>query len=80
MSVKNLDKLFHIWEASLAPFDTAPPFTSSADMYETINSTLYGDLHWESFMIHYNLYKDLPSNEAPPAWKIVEYDSWFHDP
>ena len=78
--MKNLDKLFNIWEASLAPFDTTPPFTSLTDMYETNDSTLYGDVHWESLVICYNVDKDPSSNEVPPAWKMVQYEGWFHDP
>ena len=49
-------------------------------MYETIDSTPYGDVHWESFVIHYNVDKDTSSNEAPPTWKTAEYEGWFHDP
>ena len=80
MSAKDLDKLFNIWEASTVPFDSHPPFTSSSDMYETINSTPYGGIRWESFTIRYNLANDPPSNEAPAAWKTAEYDGWFRDP
>lgn len=80
MSANNLDKLFNIWEATLTPFDAAPPFTNSADMYKTINSTPYGDLCWESFSVHYNLAKDPPVNGAPAMWKTAEYDGWFWDP
>ena len=80
MSAKDLDKLFNIWEASTVPFDSHPPFTSSSDMYETIDSTPYGGIQWESFTIRYNLANDPSSNEAPAAWKTAEYDSWFCDP
>lgn len=80
MSAPGMDKLFNIWEATLAPFDTAPPFTNSDDMYETIDSTPYGEVRWESFTVRYNLNKDPPSNEAPAAWKTAEYDGWFRDP
>ena len=78
---KNLNNLFNIWEATLAPFDTAPPFTSAADLHKTIDSTPYGDLWWEIFTIHYNLDNN-PHwyDEVPAAWKMAEYDSWFHDP
>ena len=80
VSVKSLDELFNIWEASLAPFNTPPPFTSSTDMYKTIDSTPYGDVHWENFVIHYNVDKDPSSNKAPPTWKTAQYEGWFHDP
>lgn len=80
MSAAGMDKLFNIWEATLAPFDTPPPFTNSDDLYETIDSTPYGDIRWESFTVRYNLAKDAPSNEAPAAWKTAEYDGWFRDP
>ena len=64
----------------MAPFNTAPPFTSSTDMYKTIDSTPYGDVHWENFVIHYNVDKDPSSNESPPTWKMAEYEGWFCDP
>ena len=80
MSAKYINKLFNIWEASLVRFDAAPPFTNSDDMYETIDSTPYGDAQWESFTIRYNIHKDLPSNQAPAAWKTAEYNGWFRDP
>lgn len=80
MSANGMNKLFNIWEATLAPFDTPPPFTSSDDMYETIDSTPYGNLCWESFTVQYNLNKDPPSNKAPAAWKTAECDGWFRDP
>jgi hypothetical protein len=80
MSASNINKLFNIWEASLVEFDAPPPFTNAGDMYETIDSTPYGDLRWRSFTIRYNLLNDPPSSEAPAAWKTAEYDGWFRDP
>ena len=80
MSAKSLNKLFNIWEASTVPFNSHLPFTNSPNMYETIDSTPYSDVQWESFTIHYNLSKDPPSNEAPAVWKTAEYDGWFCDP
>jgi hypothetical protein len=80
MSAGNINKLFNIWEASLVPFDAPAPFTNANDMYETIDSTPYGDLRWQSFTIRYNLRNDPPSAEAPAAWKTGEYDGWFRDP
>lgn len=80
MSASNMDKLFNVWEASLVPFDASPPFTSANDMYETIDSTPYGGIKWQSFTLYHNLRKDPPSAEAPAAWKTAEYDGWFRDP
>jgi len=80
MLAGNMNKLFNIWEVSLVPFDAPPPFTNANDMYETINSTPYDDLQWQSFTIHYNLHNDPFSADAPTAWKTAEYDGWFCDP
>ncbi len=80
MSAGNINKLLNIWEASLVPFDAPPPFTNANDMYETIDSTPYGDLWWQSFTICYNLHKDCPSDQPPAAWKTAAYNGWFHDP
>ena len=44
MSASNINKLLNIWEASLVPFDTPPPFTNTSDMHKTIDSTPYDDL------------------------------------
>ncbi len=80
MLAGNMNKLFNIWEASLVSFDAPPPFINANDMYETINSTPYNDLRWQSFTIHYNLHNDPSSADAPTAWKTAEYDGWFCDP
>ena len=80
MSAKNIDKLFNIWETFLVGFNAAPSFVNSDDMYETIDSTPYGNARWESFTIHYNIAKDPPSNQAPAVWKTAEYNGWFCDP
>ena len=52
-----MNKLFNIWEALLVPFDVPSPFNN---MYETIDSTLYSNVWWQSFSICYNLHNDLP--------------------
>ena len=74
MSIKGINELLKIWEASGIPFDCPPPFTNVAYLYETIDSTPYGDISWNSFTKHYNLHNDPPSNEAPAAWKTVDYE------
>ena len=44
-------------------------------MYKMIDSTPYGNIWWESSTIRYNSANDPPTNEAPSAWKIAEYDA-----
>lgn len=80
MSADGMNKLFNIWEATLAPFDTPPPFTSANDMFSVIDSTPYGDLQWQSFSVTYNLSDDPPSDDPPAEWKMICYDDWFRDP
>ena len=80
MSAKGINDLLKIWEASGIPFDCPPPFTNVADLYETIDSTPYSDLCWNSFTIRYNPHVYPPSNKAPAAWKTTDYDGWFQDP
>ena len=64
----------------MVPFDAPSPFTNANDMYETIDSTPYGNLQWQSFTIHYNLCNDPPSTVAPAVWKTAKYDGWFCNP
>jgi len=77
MSAGDIDQLLTLWAASLVQHDDLPPFSNHADLYQTIDSTLLGDVPWESFSLKYN--GVLPQGEKP-SWMTSEYDIWFRDP
>ena len=76
MSARNFDILSQLWEASLAQYDDAPPFSSHSDLCKTIDSTPIGGIPWQSIALSYNGMK--PDN-APP-WMQAEYTVWYRDP
>jgi len=77
MSAGNINTLLQLWAASLAPHNEDPPFHSSKDLYDTIDSTTLGDVRWESFSVKYN--NDLQNEDEVP-WMKSEYDVWYRDP
>ena len=77
MSAGDIDVLLKLWAASLAKHKDSPPFESQADLYNTIDSTLLGDVNWESFSLRYN--GELPEGDIP-SWMKAEHDVWFRDP
>ena len=54
MSGGDVDILLKLWAASLIKHDDSPPFDSQANMYDIIDSTVLGDVNWESFSLQYN--------------------------
>lgn len=73
----DIDFLLNLWAASLAEHGAKPPFTSHEDVYKTIDSTVLGDVPWESFSLGYD--GDLPENNVP-KWMTAEHDIWFRNP
>lgn len=49
MSGGDIDFIFGLWAASLAPHSDTPPFANHVDMYDAIDSTPLGDVPWQSF-------------------------------
>ncbi|KAJ8587763.1 hypothetical protein M405DRAFT_904199 [Rhizopogon salebrosus TDB-379] len=78
MSGGDIDFIFSLWAASLAPHSDTPPFANHIDMYDAIDSTPLGDVPWQSFSSQYN--GTLPEGDVPPEWMTSEYDVWFRDP
>ena len=71
-----------LWAASLAPHHDSPPFADAKAMYDTIDSTLIGDIPWQSFTLNYNSPppRNLEPNDENPPWTTAGYNIWFHDP
>ena len=77
MSAGNIDFIFLLWAASLAPHGDQPPFSNARSMYKTIDATPLGDVPWESFTLQYN---GTQPTENVPSWMTAEHDIWFRDP
>lgn len=77
MSAGDIDFLFNLWGATLAPHGDDPPFANHIDLYATIDATTIGDVAWDTFSLKYNGVR--PEGEIPP-WMLSEYDVWFRDP
>ena len=79
MPAGKIDDLLNIWAATLAPYNGSPPFTRHTDLYSTIDTTLLGDVKWDSHTFHYN-HKDADQPSDPPAWHSYEYNIFFRNP
>jgi hypothetical protein len=77
MSAGNINILLDLWAATLLKHNNKPPFADCRDLYKTIDSTLVGDIKWQSFKVQYTGEK-LAHNILP--WMDQPYDVWYHDP
>ncbi|KAG1894945.1 uncharacterized protein F5891DRAFT_1130746 [Suillus fuscotomentosus] len=53
-----------------------PPFADHRDLYAVIDSSPFGDVKWQCFMVAYD--GERPKNPKP--WMDDKYDVWFRDP
>jgi hypothetical protein len=77
MSASNINTLLDLWAATLVKYDDTPPFSSSSDLYSTIDSIHLGDIPWQSFSMKYS---EDPDHAPVPQWMTAEYEVWFRDP
>ncbi|OBZ67668.1 hypothetical protein A0H81_12056 [Grifola frondosa] len=49
MPGSNINELLSLWAATLLKHNDTPPFQNRDDLYHMIDSTLLGDVKWESF-------------------------------
>jgi hypothetical protein len=77
MSAGDINYILSLSTASLAAHNDTPPFSTSAHMYNTIDSTPLGDIPWQSFSLQYDGTR--PAGEVP-SWMDADYDVWFRDP
>ena len=78
MSASNINFIMNLWAASLAQHRDVPPFRNAQSMYNTIDTTLLGDILWQSFTLKYN--GDLPDGEVPAPWMEADFNAWYRDP
>ncbi|KAG6908413.1 hypothetical protein DXG01_004706 [Tephrocybe rancida] len=77
MSKADLNDLLQIWAATLrGDPDHGPPFINSDDLLSTIDTTLAGDIPWQSFDITYNG----EANKNSPSWKQKSFEVFSRDP
>jgi hypothetical protein len=75
MSGTCITDLMQIW-ASVQP-ENDPPFANKVDLHDTIDSTRFGDIPWQSFVVSYTGPR---SDGDTTPWKVASYDVWFRDP
>jgi Plavaka transposase len=76
MSAGNINSLLTLWAASLAIHNDEPLFSNATQMYNIVDSTLLGNIPWESFSLQYNRIQ--PEDDIP-SWMKVDYDVWFRN-
>ncbi|KAH9935840.1 hypothetical protein B0H21DRAFT_699135 [Amylocystis lapponica] len=70
LSGGDLDKLLEVWAAHNALTNGGDPiFTSTEDMYHTIDMIQHGDAPWESFTVRYSG----PVTPESPSWQRIPY-------
>ncbi|KAG5219546.1 C2H2-type domain-containing protein [Salix suchowensis] len=76
MSTTRQNELFDILNMMLEAYGDASPFSSSQDMYNTIDSAHVGGVPWECLV-------SMPSEDLPhdaPIWKRKPYEIWYRNP
>ena len=80
MSGSKISDLMDIWAAYQQIYDVdatyGPPFASSQDLYNTIDSTEIGDVAWQAFTVEFD--GEISGETAP--WKKKPFEVWFRDP
>ncbi|KAG2117191.1 uncharacterized protein F5147DRAFT_757948 [Suillus discolor] len=76
MSAGQINRLLDLWASTLAKHNDRPPFADHHDLYAVIDSSLFGDVKWQCFMVAY----DGERPENPKPWMDDKYNVWFRDP
>lgn len=77
MPATQINILLDLWASTLLKHNDKPPFANHQDLYEVIDSSPFGHVKWQSFVVEYN--GERPENNSPP-WMNEKYDVWFRDP
>ncbi|KAL6305518.1 hypothetical protein BKA93DRAFT_816904 [Sparassis latifolia] len=72
-----IDTLLQLCAASLVQHQDHPPFADHEELYSTIDSTLLGEVRWESFNLQYE--GELPERNVP-SWMTAKYEVHFRNP
>lgn len=76
MSIADINFLFRLWGATLAPYNDVPPFVDHRELYDTIDMIPVGGVPWQSASLSY----DGPLPDDAPTWMENEFIIWFQDP
>ena len=76
MPQAQVDELMELWGSTLHQHDDLPPFANHAHMLKSIDSSILGNVPWQSFSVSYQGAK--PDNV--PEWMDTEYVVWSRDP
>ncbi|KAG0698488.1 hypothetical protein DFH29DRAFT_1002799 [Suillus ampliporus] len=77
MSTGDINILLDLWAATLLKHNDKSPFADCCDLHKTIDSTLVGDIKWQSFKVQYMREKLV--HNVPP-WMDQYHDVWYRDP
>ncbi|OBZ78312.1 hypothetical protein A0H81_02651 [Grifola frondosa] len=72
-----IDELMNLWAASLLKHHDTGPYPHHTKLYQKIDSTILGDVKWETFDMSYT--GPMPEHNVP-GWMKAKYDVWFRDP
>jgi hypothetical protein len=75
-SAGDINFILGLWAASLVIHGDEPPFLSAKHMYDTIDSTPLGDVHWESITLQYEGAQPVDNT---PSWMKAGYTVWFQN-
>ena len=80
MAGSKISDLMDIWAAYQQIYDVdatyGPPFASSQDLYNTIDSMEIGDVTWQAFTVEF----DGEVSGETALWKKKSFEVWFRDP
>ncbi|KAI0314791.1 hypothetical protein OF83DRAFT_1165069 [Amylostereum chailletii] len=76
LSAPDIDWLLELWAFDMARHNDTGPFSSVADVYETIDRIEDGDAPWKCFATSFQG----EIGEEAPQWKKETYHVWYRDP
>lgn len=78
MSNSDISNLMNLWAADLLAEGREPPFADHNDLLNVIDSSVRGDVPWQSFKVSWQ--GDIPEGSRPSHWMKKSYDVWYRDP
>ena len=82
LSASNIDAILEHWAESVTKLDplAVPPFKSHDHLYNTIDSSMLGNVPWDCLVTSF----PQVNSDNPPAarvgWMKTTYEVWYRDP